>query len=114
MDHFFNPQNVGELADANAVGMAKNPHDGDVAKLFLKIEKDIILAVKFKTMGCVVAIAASSKLTEILARMTLKEALKIDEARITAELGGLPDNKIRCSLTCIEAMHQAIEHYQNF
>lgn len=113
MEHFFNPRNVGELPDANATGIAKNPHDGDVAKLFLKIEDDRIRSVTFKTMGCVVAIAASSKLTQLVQEKTVAEALSIDKNEMTAALGGLPENKIRCSLTCIEALHQAIDEFKS-
>ncbi len=112
MDNFLNPQNVGKIADADAVGMAKNPYDGDIVEMFLKIEKNRIKIAKFKTMGCVVAIAASSKLTEIISGLTLKKALDINKEQLTLELNGLPDNKVRCSLTCIEAMEQAIEHFQ--
>lgn len=112
MDNFLNPQNVGKIAGADAVGIAKNPYDSDIVEISFKIEKNRIKIVKFKTMGCVVAIAASSKLTEIIQGLTLKQALDINKQQLTTELNGLPDNKVRCSLTCIEAMEQALEHFQ--
>jgi len=111
MEHFFNPRNVGEIPEANAVGIAKNPNDGDVAKFFLLIKDDHIVDIKFKTMGCVVAIAASSKLSEILKGLSITEASHISKESLSEEIGGLPEAKIRCSLTCIEALQHALQNH---
>jgi len=108
MDHFFNPRNVGELPNANAVSIAKNPNDGDIVKLFLDIKDNRIVDAKFKTMGCVVAIAASSKLSEMIKGMSTVEARNLSKQSLIDQLGGLPENKILCSLTCIEALLQAL------
>ena len=108
-DHFADPRNVGELEQPDAVGRARNEVDGDHVQLHLKIENDRITEVKMKVMGCVAAIASTSLLTEEIKGKTLAEAASITKENLTQSLGGLPDQKIRCSLTCIDALHDALK-----
>ncbi len=111
MQHFQDPHNQGKLADPDAVGQVGNPACGDVMKIYLKIKKDRITAIKFETLGCAAAIAVSSSLTDIVKGKTLEEALKITKDKIVKDLGGLPPVKIHCSMLGIEALHQAINKY---
>lgn len=110
--HFAYPCNVGELNHPDAVGMAKNEIDGDKVQLHLQIRNDIIVDIKMKVMGCVAAIASTSLLTEMIKRKSVKEAMTISKESLSEALGGLPDNKIHCSLTCIDALHAAINNYK--
>lgn len=112
-DHFANPRNVGVLEAPDAIGQAKNEADGDQVLLHLKITDNQITDVRMKVMGCVAAIAATSQYTEMIKGCSLEEALAIDKEKLTEALGGLPPNKIRCSLTCIDALAQAIQDYQS-
>jgi nitrogen fixation NifU-like protein len=112
LDHFKNPHNQGEMLDANAVGQEGNPVCGDVMKIYLKIENDIISDVKFETLGCAAAIAVSSNLTDMVKGKTLEEALKITKDEIVNDLGGLPVQKLHCSMLGVDALHQAIKDYQ--
>ena len=111
--HFAQPANVGELEKPDAVGTAKNIADGDQVQLHLRIEKNRITDIKMKVMGCVAAIASTSLLTEWIKGKTLDEAMALSKEELTEGLGGLPENKIKCSLTCIDALHEAIETYQS-
>lgn len=111
-DHFSRPRNVGELDHPDSIGTAKNEADGDYVQLHLKIENKKIVDVKMKVMGCVAAIASTSMLTELVKDKTLEEAGAISKEELTETLGGLPENKIRCSLTCIDALKQAIGQIQ--
>jgi len=108
--HFTQPQNVGEIENPNAVGTAKNEVDGDQVQLHLKIEDEKIVDVKMKVMGCVAAIASTSMLTEIIKEKSIDEAESITKEMLTKSLGGLPENKIRCSLTCIDALQEALQN----
>ena len=112
MDHFLNPRNMGEIADADAVGEVGNPACGDMMRLFLKIEGDRIVDVKFKTFGCGAAIASSSMLTEILKGKTLEEAKLVTNNAIADALDGLPAAKIHCSVMAEEAIRKALEQYE--
>ena len=107
-EHFANPRNVGELENPDAVGRAKNEVDGDQVQLHLKIEDDRISDVKMKVMGCVAAIASTSFLTEMIKGKTIEESRQITKEILTEQLGGLPEHKIRCSLTCIDALQEAL------
>jgi nitrogen fixation NifU-like protein len=107
-DHFTRPRNVGELDNPDAVGTAKNEADGDQVQLHFKIENDRITDVKMKVMGCVAAIASTSMLTEMVKNKSLDEALAISKEQLTEALDGLPEQKIRCSLTCIDALKEAL------
>ena len=112
MDHFTNPRNVGEIADANAVGEVGNPTCGDIMRIYMKIEDGVITDVKFKTFGCGAAIATSSRATEMVMGKTVDEALQITNEMVTESLGGLPPVKLHCSVLAEEALHAAIADYR--
>jgi nitrogen fixation protein NifU and related proteins len=112
MDHFINPRNVGSIEDADGTGRVGNPKCGDVMELQLKIEDDIIVDAKFKTMGCGAAIATSSMLTELIKGKTLDEALKVSNKDVAQALDGLPAIKMHCSILAEKALRKAIEDYQ--
>ena len=112
MDHFTNPRNMGEIADANAIADVGNPACGDMMRLFLKIENGKIVDAKFKTFGCGAAIASSSMLTEIIKGMTVEEALKVTNQRVIDALDGLPSVKRHCSVMAEEALIGALKEYQ--
>jgi len=112
MDHFMNPRNMGEMENPSAVGNVGNPACGDVMRLYLKIENDIITDAKFKTFGCGAAIASSSMLTELLKGKNLTEALQISNDAVVDALGGLPEVKRHCSVMAEEALKAALEDWQ--
>ena len=112
MDHFMNPRNVGEIEDASGVGTVGNAKCGDIMKIYIKVENDVIVDVKFKTFGCGAAIATSSKATELVKGLTLAEAEKITNKMVAESLGGLPPVKIHCSVLAEEALHAAIQDYR--
>ncbi|GAF24783.1 NifU homolog [Moorella thermoacetica Y72] len=113
MDHFTNPRNVGEIENADGVGQVGNPVCGDIMRLYIKVEDGIIKDVKFKTFGCGAAIATSSMVTEMVKGKTVEEALKISNAAVAEALDGLPPQKMHCSNLAADALHKAIEDYQN-
>jgi NifU-like protein involved in Fe-S cluster formation len=108
-DHFARPRNTGELEKPDAVGSARNESDGDRVELYFRIMDGRILEVRMKVMGCVAAIASASLLTETIKGMTAAEALSVTKETLAEKLGGLPEHKIRCSLTCIDALKCALE-----
>jgi nitrogen fixation NifU-like protein len=112
MDHFTNPRNMGEIADANAIADVGNPACGDMMRLFLKIENGKIVDAKFKTFGCGAAIATSSMLTEIIKGMTVEEALSVTNQRVIDALDGLPAVKRHCSVMAEEALIGALKEYK--
>lgn len=112
MDHFENPRNVGEIPDADGVGTVGNPACGDIMKLYLKIENGTIVDAKFKTFGCGAAVATSSMVTEMIKGKPLEEALKIGNKEVTEALGGLPKQKLHCSVLAEEALKAAIDDYR--
>jgi nitrogen fixation NifU-like protein len=111
MDHFSCPRNVGELANADGVGEVGNAKCGDIMKIYLQIEDNIIKDVKFKTFGCGAAIATSSIATEMIKGKTLEDALKVTNKAVIEALEGLPPAKIHCSVLAEEAVKAAIEDY---
>ncbi len=111
MDHFSNPRNVGELPDANAVGQVGNPKCGDIMKIYMKIEDDIIKDIRFKTFGCGAAIATSSMATELVKGKTIKEALAMTNKAVVEALEGLPPAKIHCSVLAEQGIKSAIADY---
>jgi len=112
MDHFMNPRNVGEIEDANAVGEVGNAKCGDIMKMYLKIENNIITEAKFKTFGCGAAVATSSMATELVVGKTIEEALAITNKAVAEALDGLPPAKMHCSNLAEEAIRSAIEDYK--
>ena len=111
MDHFMHPRNVGTIDDASGVGEVGNAKCGDIMKIYLKIENDIIVDVKFETFGCGSAIASSSMATEMIKGKSIKEALAISNKAVVEALDGLPTNKIHCSVLAEEAVKAAVEDY---
>ncbi len=117
LDHFKNPRNQGEIKDADAVAEVGNPVCGDMMKIYIKVgrneqEQEVIEDIKFQTLGCGAAIAASSMLTEMAKGLTLDEAKKISREDIVKELGGLPKVKIHCSVLAQEGLKKAIAQYR--
>ena len=111
MDHFANPRNVGEIENASGVGQVGNAKCGDIMKIYLDIEDDIIKDVKFKTFGCGAAVATSSMATELVKGKSVEEALKLTNKAVMEALDGLPPAKIHCSVLAEEAIHAAIKDY---
>ena len=111
MEHFANPKNVGEIFEADGVGEVGNSKCGDIMKIFLKIENDIITDIKFKTYGCGAAIATSSAATEMILGKSVKDALALTNQDVVEKLGGLPAAKIHCSVLAEEAVKSAIADY---
>ncbi len=111
MDHFTNPRNVGEIIDASGVGTVGNPVCGDVMKMYLKIEGDTIVDVKFKTFGCGAALATSSMVTEMVKGKSIAKALKVTNKAVAEALGGLPPVKMHCSVLAEEALRSALKDY---
>ena len=113
MDHFMNPRNVGEIEDASGVGTVGNAKCGDIMKIYIKVENDVITDVKFNTFGCGAAIATSSRATEMVKGKTIEEALKVTNKMVADSLGGLPPVKMHCSVLAEEALHAAIQDYKD-
>ena len=111
MDHFTNPRNVGIIEDADGVGEVGNAKCGDIMKIYLKIENDIIVDVKFKTFGCGSAIASSSMATELIKGQPLSKALELTNKAVAEALDGLPAHKMHCSVLAEEAIRSAIKDY---
>ncbi|HHV63981.1 MAG TPA: Fe-S cluster assembly scaffold protein NifU [Peptococcaceae bacterium] len=111
IDHFTNPRNVGEIENPDGVGQVGNPKCGDIMRITLNIENNIIKDIKFKTFGCGAAVATSSVVTEMVKGKTLEEALAITNAQVAEELGGLPETKMHCSNLAADAVHAAIKDY---
>jgi nitrogen fixation NifU-like protein len=112
MDHFTNPRNVGEIENADGVGQVGNPKCGDIMKMYLKIENNIITDAKFKTFGCGAAVATSSMATELIKGKTIEEASKITNKAVLEALDGLPPVKVHCSVLAEEAIAAAIRDYK--
>lgn len=111
MDHFEHPRNVGEIPDANAIGEVGNSKCGDIMRMYMKIEDNIIKDVKFKTFGCGAAIATSSMATEMVKGKSLDEALSLTNKAVMEALDGLPAVKVHCSVLAEEAIKAAINDY---
>ena len=112
MEYFFNPKNMGEIPDANAIGEVGNPTCGDMMKIWLKIDENgIIRDAKFKTFGCAAAIASSSIATEMIIGKHIDEARRISNKAIAEALDGLPPIKIHCSVLAADAINKAIDNY---
>ena len=113
MDHFMNPRNMGEMENPDGVGTVGNAKCGDIMRIYIKVEDNVITDVKFKTFGCGAAIATSSKATELVKGKTLDEALLITNKMVMDSLGGLPPVKVHCSVLAEEALHAAIQDYKD-
>ena len=111
MDHFTNPRNVGVIENPSGVGEEGNPSCGDIMKMYLKVENDIIIDAKFQTFGCGAAIASSSMATEMIKGKTLEEAWTLSNKAVAEALDGLPPNKMHCSVLAEETIHKAINDY---
>lgn len=111
MDHFRNPRNVGSMEDADGIGEVGNAKCGDIMKIYLKIENDMIADVKFETFGCGSAIAASSMATELIKGKPVADALKLTNKAVVEALDGLPPHKIHCSVLAEEAIKAALKNY---
>ena len=112
MEHFLHPRNVGVIEDADAVGEVGNAKCGDIMKMYLKIEDDVIQDVKFETFGCGSAIASSSMATEMIKGRPLSEAMQLTNKAVTEALDGLPAHKLHCSVLAEEAIQSALEDYR--
>lgn len=111
MDHFMHPRNVGEIENPDGVGQVGNAKCGDIMKMYLDIENDVIKDVKFETFGCGSAIASSSMATEMIKGKTVEEALAITNKDVVDALGGLPAHKLHCSVLAEEAIKSAVKDY---
>ncbi|MEG1858338.1 MAG: Fe-S cluster assembly scaffold protein NifU [Pseudoflavonifractor sp.] len=111
MDHFSNPRNVGEVENPNAVGQVGNPKCGDIMKMTMHIDGDVITDVKFKTFGCGAAVATSSMATELVKGKTIAQALQLTNSAVAEALDGLPPQKLHCSVLAEEAIKAAISDY---
>jgi nitrogen fixation NifU-like protein len=112
LDHFQNPRNIGVIKDATAIGTAGNPGCGDVLRIYLKIKDDYIVDAKVNVFGCAVAIAAASVLSEMVRGKTIKQALNIKNEDISNILGGLPPQKLACSVLAEAVLKDAIHQYK--
>ncbi len=112
MDHFMNPRNVGIIEDADGVGEVGNAKCGDIMKMYLKIDNDVITDVKFETFGCASAIASSSMATELIKGQKVEDAMTLTNKAVAEALDGLPDYKMHCSVLAEEAIQAAIEDYK--
>ena len=111
MDHFQHPRNVGVIEDADGVGEVGNPKCGDIMKIYLKIENDVITDIKFETFGCGSAIASSSIATEMVKGRTVEQALQLTNKEVVDALGGLPAYKLHCSVLAEQAIQAAVKDY---
>ena len=111
MDHFMHPRNVGTIEDASGVGQVGNAKCGDIMKIYLKIENDIIVDVKFETFGCGSAIASSSMATEMIKGKSIQEAMTLTNKAVAEALEGLPAAKMHCSVLAEEAIKNALKDY---
>ena len=111
MDHFRNPRNVGVIENADGVGEVGNAKCGDIMKIYLKIDDDIITDVKFETFGCGSAIASSSMATEMIKGKPVSDALRLTNKAVAEALDGLPAHKIHCSVLAEEAIKNAVKDY---
>ena len=112
MDHFRNPRNVGVIEDADGVGEVGNAKCGDIMKMYLKIEDDVIKDVKFETFGCGSAIASSSMATELIKGKPVADAMNLTNEAVAEALDGLPGYKMHCSLLAEQAIHAALDDYK--
>ena len=113
MDHFLKPRNLGVIEDADGVGEVGNAKCGDIMKMYLKIDDDIITDVKFETFGCASAIASSSMATELIKGASVENAMQLTNKAVAEALDGLPAYKMHCSVLAEEAIQAALEDYKS-
>ena len=113
MDHFQNPRNTGEIENADGIGKVGNPNCGDVMMLYIKVENNRLVDIKYKTFGCAAAIATSSAASELMLGKTLDEAIALTKQDLVDYLEGLPERKIACSTLAPDALKAAIEDYRS-
>ena len=113
MDHFTNPRNVGEVENANGTGEVGNASCGDIMRISIRVEDNVIKDIKFRTFGCGAAIATSSMVTEMVKGKTVEEALQVSNKAVAEALGGLPPVKMHCSNLAADALRKAIEDYRS-
>ena len=113
MDHFLQPRNLGVIEDADGVGEVGNAKCGDIMKMYLKIDDDIITDVKFETFGCASAIASSSMATELIKGQRVEDAMQLTNKAVAEALDGLPAYKMHCSVLAEEAIQAALEDYKS-
>ena len=111
IDHFANPRNVGEIEDADGIGEVGNARCGDIMKMYIKVDDNIITDVKFKTFGCGAAIATSSMATELIKGKSVDDALKLTNKAVMEALDGLPPVKVHCSVLAEQAIKSAVDDY---
>ncbi len=111
MDHFMHPRNVGEIKDADGIGTVGNPVCGDLMTFYIKVKDNKLRDIKFKTFGCVAAIAVASIVSDMAKGKTIDAAMKITNKMVAKKLGGLPTQKLHCSNLGADALHKAIENY---
>ena len=112
MEHFMNPRNVGVIENADGIGEVGNAKCGDIMKMYLKIDDDIITDVKFETFGCASAIASSSMATELIKGQRVEDAVRLTNKAVAEALDGLPDYKMHCSVLAEEAIQAALDDYK--
>jgi len=112
MDHFQNPRNVGEIADASGVGEVGNVVCGDILRVYIKVKDDRLEDVKYMTFGCGAAVASGSMMTTLAKGKTVEEAMQLTNKDVAQALGGLPPQKMHCSNLAADALHKAIEDWQ--
>lgn len=111
LEHFANPRNVGVIEDADGYARIKSNLHDDLIDLYIKVEDGRIADIKFRVFGCAAAIASSSMTTELAKGLSLDEAVRLDEEKVVAALGGLPEDKVKCSVMAPEALRQALADY---
>jgi len=111
LDHFSNPRNVGEIEDADGIGEVGNAKCGDIMKMYIKVDNDIVTDVKFKTFGCGAAVATSSMATELIKGKPISEVLKLTNKAVVEALDGLPAVKLHCSVLAEQAIKSALSDY---
>ena len=113
LDHFLNPRNTGELVQPHGIGEVGNAVCGDIMRIYIQVDGDVITDVKFKTFGCGAAIATSSMVTEMVKGKTIRQAMQVTNNLVAEALGGLPAAKMHCSNLAADALHKAIKDYEN-
>ena len=111
MKHFKDPENVGEIPDADGTGISEDSNHGNIVKIWIKVEKTKITAITFKSNGCVPVIAAGSAITQMALKKTVDQALKIKQRNLIKALGGLPESKYHCAELAVKALKEAVKNY---